>query len=83
MVLNKTSLWGLDRVVSEDTADVQVGIVRRTIQIAAATTKFKLIPNNPKRGSYFCNTCKKLFDWNRNSIGTGNSQGATPDHDPT
>jgi hypothetical protein len=28
---------------------------------AAATTKFKLIPNGPKRGKYFCNVCKQYF----------------------
>lgn len=44
-----------------DTADVQVGLVGRMINIAAATTKVKLIPNGPKRGNYYCNTCKKFF----------------------
>lgn len=46
---------------SEDTADVQVGLIGRTINIAAATTKFRLIPNGPKPGNYFCNACKKFF----------------------
>ena len=32
---------------SRRTADVQVGIIGRTIYIAGATTKFKLIPNGP------------------------------------
>lgn len=46
---------------SGDTASVQVGIIGRTIYIAAATTKFKLIPNSPKMGEYFCNDCKRFF----------------------
>lgn len=47
---------------SGDTADVQVGIIGRTINIAAATTKFHLIPNPPKPGNFFCNSCKKYFN---------------------
>ena len=46
---------------SEDTADVQCGIIGRTIDIAAATTKIKLIPNPPKPGAYFCNACNEYF----------------------
>lgn len=46
---------------STDTADVQVGIIGRTICLASSTTKFKLIPNGPKPGKYFCNTCRKFF----------------------
>lgn len=47
---------------STDTADVQVGIIGRTIYICTATTKFKLIPNGPKPGNYWCNACKRYFD---------------------
>ncbi len=47
---------------AQDTASVQVGIIGRTINLAAATTKFKLIPNGPKPGPYFCNQCKAFFD---------------------
>jgi len=46
---------------SEDTASVQVGIIQRSINIAAATTKFKLIANGPKLGEYYCNSCRKFF----------------------
>ena len=46
---------------SEDTADVQVGIIGRTIHIASATTKFELIPNGPKPGAFWCNACEKFF----------------------
>ncbi len=49
------------RCSSSDTADVQVGIIGRTINIAAATTKFKLIANGPKPG-YFCNACDEFFN---------------------
>ncbi len=47
---------------SPDTASVQVGVVQRTMNIAVATTKFKLTPNGPKRGQYFCNACSSYFD---------------------
>jgi hypothetical protein len=47
---------------SENAADVQIGIIGRTIHIAAATTKFVVIPNAPKPGKYFCYTCKSYFD---------------------
>ncbi|MBE0686374.1 MAG: hypothetical protein IH585_10265 [Anaerolineaceae bacterium] len=47
---------------SADTADVQVGIIGRTIYIAGATTKFHLIPNGPRPGRYFCNHCRNFFD---------------------
>jgi hypothetical protein len=46
---------------SSDTADVQVGIVGRSIYIASATTKFKLIANGPKPGNFYCNICEKYF----------------------
>ena len=46
---------------SQDTARVGVGVNGRTIYLAAATTKFKLIPNGPKPGEYFCNSCEKFF----------------------
>lgn len=46
---------------SDDTANVQVGIIGRTINIAGATSKFTLIPNGPKPGKYYCNSCKKYF----------------------
>ena len=46
---------------SKDTADVQIGILGRTITIAAATTKFALIPNGPRPGLYRCNACKHYF----------------------
>jgi hypothetical protein len=47
---------------SSNTAKVQVGIIGRTITIAAATTKLKLIPNGPRPGDYFCNACKAFFN---------------------
>lgn len=50
------------RCASPDTAAVQVGIIGRTINIAGATTKFRLIPNGPKPGRYFCNACERYFD---------------------
>ena len=46
---------------SDNTADVQCGIIGRTIHINGATTKFRLIPNGPKPGKYYCNACGKYF----------------------
>jgi hypothetical protein len=50
------------RCGSEDTASVQCGIIGRTIYIAAATRKVRLIANPPKPGRFFCNACKEYFD---------------------
>ncbi len=47
---------------SKDTAIVDIGVIGRTISIASATSKFKLILNAPKPGNYFCNDCNKYFD---------------------
>jgi hypothetical protein len=48
---------------SKNTASVQVGIIGRTIHLAAYSKKFKLVPNgSDKEGKYFCNKCKKFFD---------------------
>jgi hypothetical protein len=47
---------------SDDTADVQCGLIGRTMSIACATTKFKLLPNGPKPGRYFCNSCREFFN---------------------
>ena len=47
---------------SEDTADVQVGVIGRTMHIAVATTKFRLLMNGPKPGEYACNACNTYFN---------------------
>lgn len=47
---------------SDNTADVQVGIIGRTINIVAATTKFRLIANGPRPGKYYCHGCKGYFN---------------------
>ncbi len=48
---------------SNNTASVQVGIIGRTIYIATATTKIKLVPNRTaEMGKYFCNQCGRFFD---------------------
>jgi hypothetical protein len=46
---------------SENSAVVQIGIMGRTILLAGATSKIKLIINGPKPGTYFCDACKKFF----------------------
>jgi hypothetical protein len=49
------------RCGSDNTAVVRCGIIGRSISIAAATTKIKLIPNGPGPGKFFCNACKEFF----------------------
>lgn len=49
------------RCGSGNSADVQVGVIGRTIALSAATTKFKLVANGPKPGTYFCNDCGEFF----------------------
>lgn len=46
---------------SADTASVTVGLVGRSIHIAPATSKIKLLPNRPIRGNCFCNVCGRHF----------------------
>lgn len=55
---------------SNDTANVQIGIIGRTIAIAGMTRKFYLIANGPAPGKYFCRKCRQYFDGE-------NGQGAT------
>ena len=57
----KADLPRCSRCGSDDTATVQCGIIGRTINIVAATTKFHLLANGPKPGEYFCNACRKYF----------------------
>lgn len=45
---------------SGNTAVVNVGIVRRTLYLAAATRKFHLRANG-RPGDYYCNVCKSYF----------------------
>ena len=48
---------------SVETASVQVGIIGRTMTLAALTKKIKLVPNRgDNEGKFFCNTCKRFFD---------------------
>ena len=50
------------RCGSDDTASVQVGVIGLTIRLAATCRKFKLIPNGPKPGAWFCHGCGSFFD---------------------
>lgn len=50
-----------DKCGSGDTASIQVGLVGRTMYLAMATTKCKLLPNYNGHGIYFCNSCKTQF----------------------
>lgn len=51
------------RCDSDDSSLVEAGIIGRTIHIAAATTKFHLVPNYEfdLHGPYYCNACKMYF----------------------
>ena len=46
---------------SSDTARVNVGMTPRTLAIAAATTKLKLLSNGPGPGRHACNACGGFF----------------------
>ena len=48
---------------SDDTAEVQVGRMSRSIYLVGATTRVKLVPNAQNRlGKYCCNQCDKFFN---------------------
>ena len=47
---------------SANTAAVNVGVIGRSMLIAGATTKIKLVPNCPGLGDYFCNECSKFWE---------------------
>jgi len=46
---------------SSNTATVTSGIIGRTVALAAASSKVKLVPNG-KAGHFFCNDCEQFFD---------------------
>ncbi len=46
---------------SPDTADIQCGLVGRSINISGCTTKVKLLPNGPGAGYFWCNGCESFF----------------------
>jgi len=51
------------RCASWDTATVSYGLVGRSINMAAATRKMKLVPNvEDRRAPFFCNACQKSFN---------------------
>lgn len=58
---------------SRNTASVQVGVIGLTIRLAATCRKFKLTPNGPKPGDWFCHSCQQFF-----SICDETDKGATP-----
>jgi transposase-like protein len=46
---------------SAETAKTATGVIGRTMELAAATTKIRLVPNGP-HAAFYCETCDKLFD---------------------
>jgi hypothetical protein len=63
MLFESAELPACSHCSSSDTADVQVGVIGRTIYLATATSKVKLVPNvSDRKGRYFCNNCEKFFD---------------------
>lgn len=49
------------RCGSGDTASVQCGLVGRSINLAGATSKVKLLANPPLPGKFYCNSCGSFF----------------------
>jgi Lon protease-like protein len=47
---------------STRTAIVEVGIIARTMTIAAATSKCQLVPDEPKPAEFYCGDCRRYFD---------------------
>lgn len=45
------------RCGSRNTARVQVGHLDRELNLAGATSKFKLVANKPRKGNWYCNRC--------------------------
>jgi hypothetical protein len=56
-----TDLPSCPKCGTYDTAQVECGLIGRTINIITATTKMKLIPNGPKPGDFFCHPCGSFF----------------------
>ena len=50
------------RCDSPNTAIVDVGIIARTMTVAAATSKYRLVPKEPRPGKFYCGDCKQYFD---------------------
>lgn len=62
LAIDPAVLPGCTTCGSDDTARVHFGIIQRTIDLAGATTKMKLLPNPPGPGKYFCNACGGYYD---------------------
>jgi|FLOH01.1.fsa_nt_gi hypothetical protein len=60
--IENTVLPACARCGSEDTAMIGVGIVGRSCRMTGATTKWRVIPNGPPPGEFFCNPCNEFFD---------------------
>jgi hypothetical protein len=63
----KAELPPCPRCGSESTAVVGVGAVGRAILLSSMCSKYKLIGNGPKPGEYFCNSCQRYFDDEKNA----------------
>jgi hypothetical protein len=59
--VEETELPACARCGSPDTAEVGIGLVGFSMNLAGATTKYKLLANGPAPGKYFCNSCEKFF----------------------
>ena len=48
---------------TDNTAVTQVGVIGRTMNIALATSKVKIVANGESReGQHYCNSCEVFFD---------------------
>ena len=57
----RTKLPACSYCGSPDTAQVITGLIGRTICLAGAMTKVKLVPNKKESVVYFCNACKEYL----------------------
>jgi hypothetical protein len=62
MSFESAMLPNCPRCRSTHTAVVEVGIIARTMTIAAATSKCQLVPEEPKPAEFYCGGCRRYFD---------------------
>jgi hypothetical protein len=64
--LERAGYPGCPACQSQDTATIHVGIVWLTVNLAAATSRFKLLANSRKSETYYCNACGRDFGTTQN-----------------
>lgn len=59
--LESLTLPGCPKCGSEESARAACGIVGRSITLAAATTKIRLVSTGPPPAKFYCNACAQFF----------------------